>query len=41
VLTVALWPAPLVAVRVVAGIAVLVRAKLADVDAPDVEAVTL
>jgi len=41
VLTVALWPSPLVAVSVVATVAVLVKAKLADVVAPDVEAVTL
>ena len=40
-LTVALWPPPLVAVRVVAARVVLVKAKLADVVAPEVDAVTL
>jgi hypothetical protein len=40
VLTVALCPPPLVAIRFAGG-PVLVKAKLADVVAPDVEAVTL
>jgi len=41
VLTVALCPAPLVAVMAMVGAAVFVKAKLAGVVAPDAEAVTL